>query len=261
MNFIDMKNMKFGNLTVRELAGHKRKALTWKCVCVCGETRIIEGTSLRAGRNKSCGCLSPRFKSNRINTKGAVNTPTYKSWSSMIHRCSDLSKGKSKRLYFDKGIKVCDEWMVFENFIKDMGQRPNKTSLDRIDGAKGYYKENCRWASPKQQANNMVSNRKLEVSGKIMTVSQWGELTGIKPNTIIYRLRRGWTPEMAVDKNSIGLTGIRILERMKNCSVCNKTYIPRASQVRSGIGLYCSQKCNGISKRKTNEAIKRRTGN
>lgn len=81
---------------------------------------------------------------------------TYKTWASMKERCQEYFK--ERHLYFDKGISVCDKWKTFSGFFEDMGERPEGKSLDRIDGSKGYFKENCRWATPSEQARN-VSKR------------------------------------------------------------------------------------------------------
>lgn len=93
-------------------------------------------------------------------------TRTYKSWSEMKQRCGD-----AKRKYWEN-INYCKEWEEFENFYKDMGERPLNTSLDRIDGTKGYYKENCRWADRKTQNNNLKSNTKFNYNNENLTIPQ-----------------------------------------------------------------------------------------
>lgn len=84
---------------------------------------------------------------------GYSRTPTYYTWEGIIQRCNN-SNDDSYYLYGGRGITVCEEWKLFTNFLKDMGEKPNRRSLDRIDNDKGYYKENCRWATPRQQALN-----------------------------------------------------------------------------------------------------------
>ena len=93
-------------------------------------------------------------------------TRTYKSWSEMKQRC-----GNTKRKYWEN-INYCKEWEEFENFYKDMGERPLNTSLDRIDGTKGYYKENCRWADRKTQNNNLKSNMRFNYNNENLTIPQ-----------------------------------------------------------------------------------------
>ena len=87
------------------------------------------------------------------------NTPTYSSWRSMKKRCLNINHDQYPR-YGAKGIMVCDEWLQFKNFLKDMGERPSKNhTLDRIDNSKGYFKSNCRWVTVKEQNRNRTSNK------------------------------------------------------------------------------------------------------
>ena len=169
----------------------------WRCICDCGQSRIIEGTGLRAGRNKSCGCASPRFQSvYGLNHRGHEGR-TYGIWRGMHSRCVD-HKHKKAHLYAKKGIKVCDRWKDFANFLVDMGEAPIGMSIDRIEGDKSYEPGNCRWATPKQQGNNTTANKILEFDGRSQTLSLWADELGIKANTIVYRLRRGWSVEKAL---------------------------------------------------------------
>ena len=110
---------------------------------------------------------------------GYFGTPTYKSWSEMIYRCNT----KGKKYWHDRGIKVCDEWSEFTNFLNDMGDRPINMSIDRIDNDKGYFKENCRWTTQKEQCRNKSNN--LLLKGK--TLSEWSEILGVKRSTLAQR--------------------------------------------------------------------------
>lgn len=193
MAFKNLLGTRFGKLLVTERLKNKKDGTAiWKCVCDCGQIRTIAGTSLRAGRHKSCGCSSPLFSKERLTTHGLSRTRTYRIWAGMKQRCSDVAHGKSKRLYFDKGIRVCEKWQSFDGFFEDMGEAPQGCSIDRIDGNKGYELSNCKWSTPQEQGNNTSSNRLIEHQGKIQTVAQWAQDIGIKPNTLLYRIRRGW---------------------------------------------------------------------
>lgn len=246
----DMTGSVFGALTV--INREKNLAdgtATWRCVCKCGEIRKISGTSLRAGRHKSCGCMSPRFTSAAVTTHGMSKSRIYKIWQGMLGRCSTAATGKLKKLYYDKGIRVCNRWQIFENFLEDMGEPLLHQSIDRIDGSKGYEKSNCRWADKKMQANNTSSNLVIFLDGVSMTASEWADKTGIKANTIVYRIRRGWSPERALSKNPGNVRVEQKLKRTRNCMVCGTEFIPRTMQLKIGGGKFCSQKCNGISRK------------
>lgn len=90
--------------------------------------------------------------------KELYQSPTYTSWNGMKTRCDGRGSDKLRRIYFDRGIRYCDKWSVFSGFLEDMGIRPEGTSLDRINGSLGYFKENCRWATPHVQSKNRRSS-------------------------------------------------------------------------------------------------------
>ncbi len=130
--------------------------------------------------------------------KGSVSSPSYYSWNKMKERCY-LKSHQAYDQYGGAGITVCDRWKNnFDNFVDDMGERPEGMSLDRIDSTKGYFKENCRWATHKQQQNNLKSNLKVMIYGVEMSVSEWARVYGINRQTICERIRRGWNPQKAV---------------------------------------------------------------
>lgn len=122
----------------------------------------------------------------------------YQSWSNMNDRCYN-PKSTGFEYYGDRGITVDDFWKRgradfrgFQNFLLDMGERPEGCTLDRIDNSAGYNKDNCRWASLKTQSNNKMDNHYITCDNLTLTLAQWSEQTGLKANTILYRLRRGW---------------------------------------------------------------------
>jgi hypothetical protein len=192
MSFKEMLGIRFGKLTVIErLENFPNGTAAWNCLCDCGIEKKVAGTKLRAGKQKSCGCSSPKFSKESISTHGMSKTRVYRIWAGMHSRCRQTKNKKIQRLYLDKGIKVCERWNKFENFYEDMGDPPDGMSIDRINGDKGYEPSNCRWATSKQQANNMSSNRLIEYNNKKMTISLWAKEIGVKPNTLNYRIRRG----------------------------------------------------------------------
>ena len=121
-------------------------------------------------------------------------TPTYKSWNSMRYRVKAMSKAKHYG-----HIKICSRWLTFSNFLHDMGERPSGCSLDRIDNNGNYEPDNCRWSTPKEQANNRRTNRVLALDGVSHTLAEWAKKTGLKQSTISMRLHRyGWSVKKAL---------------------------------------------------------------
>lgn len=86
-------------------------------------------------------------------THGMSETKIYYAWKTMRERCRNPNHAKYKD-YGERGITVCEQWHSFINFYNDMGDRPEGTTIDRIDNDLGYYKENCKWSTPKEQALN-----------------------------------------------------------------------------------------------------------
>ena len=101
-------------------------------------------------------------KSRHPNHGGRKPSPTYNSWRSMIQRCTNPNHTHYERYK----CLLCEEWHEFDNFLEDMGERLVGTSLDRIDNNNGYYKENCRWATPTTQMRNRKCNSLTESLAK-----------------------------------------------------------------------------------------------
>lgn len=123
--------------------------------------------------------------------------PLFQTWCEMRYRCENPEKWQYK-YYGGRGIAVCERWSKFENFVSDMGNRPEGTTLDRIDSNGNYSPENCRWATKKQQANNSRNNRRITVRGESMTVAEASDRYGVKAQTIYARLDvYGWREDAA----------------------------------------------------------------
>lgn len=131
-------------------------------------------------------------------TSHSWQSPTYCTYQNMISRCYRPSNPRYPA-YGAVGIGVCDRWREsFENFLADMGTRPEGTTIDRIDGALGYSPENCRWATSTEQQANIATNVNIEFLGKTQNISTWAKELGLDPSNLAWRLRHGWSVEAAL---------------------------------------------------------------
>lgn len=136
---------------------------------------------------------------------GMCHTRLYQIWNGMKQRCQN-SKTINYRDYGGKGISVCEEWnnsfKSFYDWAMANGYRKHLT-IDRIDNKGNYEPTNCRWATNKEQQNNTSYTRLYTYNGETFSIMQWAEKTGIHPNMLYKRLRRGWSIEKALKTKSL----------------------------------------------------------
>ena len=184
---IDITGETFNRLTVVS----KNETTGWDCVCSCGN-KVFRVTSdkLKSGNTKSCGCLQPEVVSKLNHTHGMSRTPTYYTWVNMRIRCYKEDSDYYYR-YGGRGITVCDRWKEsFSNFLEDMGPKPEGTSIERLDNDKGYYPENCVWASPLQQALNRSNSVFVTYSGTKYPLMVACEVAGVEYSKIFWRVHQ-----------------------------------------------------------------------
>ena len=191
----------FGELTVIGVAPqspltNKGKKPPYICVCTCGVTLNIPAWRFKEGRPiKSCGC-----KQNKANgasrAKGGDQSTEYKSWVHIKGRCFN-PKNCSYKDYGARGITMSKEWQEsFLTFLDDVGYKPGPGySIERIDNAGNYTKDNCKWANRTEQSNNRRNNVKLTLNGVTMNATQWSTHVGLSAKRIRQRKRMGWSDE------------------------------------------------------------------
>lgn len=174
------KGDRFARLSVLEEQPTKYRTRMFLCLCDCGNEKVVSLSHLRSGHTTSCGCYNReqasvrRMKFNLPKGYSAVkdrSMPEFKIWLNMVTRCYNPG-AIGWEYYGGKGIRISKEWlqesgMGFYQFFEDMGVRPPKYNIDRIDPTKDYCKENCRWVSPSMSSFNcgMSSRNTSGVSG------------------------------------------------------------------------------------------------
>lgn len=141
----------------------------------------------------------------KCRTHNETHTRLYVIWGNMKQRCYNPNNDNYPN-YGKKGITICDDWRYsfekFRDWAKNNGYQDNLT-IDRIDGTKGYFPENCRWVTTKVQNNNLSTNRKITYNGETLCVKAWSEKLGIPHQTILDRLDRGYPLEIVFQKESL----------------------------------------------------------
>jgi hypothetical protein len=184
------RGQKFGKLEFHERVGRDKASV----VCECGTEKMVLLHNLVRGNSKSCGCAQVNPGTHGETSGGP--SPEYRVWGQMKDRCSNR-KNKYYNDYGGRGIYVCAEWRDdFTSFLRDMGRRPSpRHRLERKDNDGPYRKDNCVWATEVEQGRNKRNNVLLTFRGETLCLSAWAEKLGLRYNTLLMRLRRGWSTE------------------------------------------------------------------
>lgn len=197
---VDLTGQKFHRWTVQGMSHQVGSMVYWHCVCECGTERPVFGGDLKRGGSKSCGCLTREVSAVRLRRHGLSGHAAYSSWQSMKTRCENPNDD-NYHLYGGRGISVCPQWQTFDGFWTDMGPSwRHGGTIDRIDNDKGYEPGNCRWRTPKQQANNRRTNRMIQTPKGLMNVTEAAAAFGISRATIFARIRYGWPDSRLLEK-------------------------------------------------------------
>ena len=158
--------------------------------------------------------------------RGYRRTPTLSTYDSLFQRCYN-KKNPNYRDYGGRGITVCERWRSFENFLEDMGERPEGQFIERIDNNLGYEPGNCRWATNKEQARNRRSTHLITFRGETLCLKDWAERLSINRGTLTSRLKlRGWTVDKAltkpVHKMKVGLLSFSKAQKIRSLYASGK---------------------------------------
>ena len=193
---IDYTGQKFNRMTAISYSHTLKSHRYWKCKCECGNYTIVQIRAVVSGNTKSCGCYNKEKvqKTGKANkTHGYSTSKIYKLWWSIVQRCNN-KKSKMYKDYGAKGIKICEEWLKFDNFLKEMGDRPsNLYTVRRINIDKDYEVSNCKWAI--YERNGML----IEYDEKKQTLSKWAEELNVDVGVLYRRVvLKHWSMERAI---------------------------------------------------------------
>lgn len=196
-----MIGRRFGKLTVLAAGTRPSKrggSTKVPCVCDCGET--VEKRSGNLDEGSRCRRCFLAHMSQVFTTHGQHPRDVFRIWGLMKNRCFNPNADQWAQ-YGGRGITVCRRWESFVAFRDDMGPRPSpKHTLERVNNDLGYFPENCRWATMREQCRNRRSSKNITAFGQTKTLAEWAEESPVSYGAIQYRLKNGWSAEDAIQK-------------------------------------------------------------
>lgn len=214
MKRLNLIGERYGRLTVIALDHTNKRQKFWKCVCDCGNEKIVSSGNLRQGNVKSCGCLAKESQIKRglasgIGDKtrkhGGFGTKLYGVWAAMIRRCEN----RNDRYYSDyggRGIIVCDEWRsdfaAFRQWANETGYREGLT-IERVDVNGDYSPNNCKWIPLTEQNRNKRNSVKVEYKGETHTLGDLIKRFGLKSSTTYSQFHKGLTFEEILLRSNV----------------------------------------------------------
>jgi hypothetical protein len=166
------KRLKLYSLSMRDASGKHRSYFV--CQCACGNVGKVRTQDVVSGKSERCRVCANRAsskirsascrESSKTHGLSRPRDPTYTTWALMWQRCTN-PRADNFRWYGARGIRVCSRWKKFENFLADMGRRPDGMTIDRKDTDGNYEPDNCRWATPLEQASNKRKNNAVGKPG------------------------------------------------------------------------------------------------
>lgn len=197
MRRLELVGKRFGQLTVTALEEVRNQNTVWRCRCDCGRDHVARARVLMSGKTKTCGC-------SRGEPHGLTGTRIFHCWRNMVARCAN-PKVREYRHYGGRGVEVCERWKAsLLAFISDVGMPPtDRHEIDRINVNGNYEPGNCRWATRRQNMNNMRRNVRVEYAGIEYTIADLAREFGLGYAFLYQRLKKGWTVSAAVHMPSI----------------------------------------------------------
>lgn len=169
-----------------DAVGHPRN--TSMARCVCGTVARVRNYYLLNGRSTQCRKCATRKAHTR---HGMSGSRIYHVWQGMMQRCY-YEKHEQFNDYGGRGIRMCGRWLIFENFLADMGEGKKGWTIERLDNNRNYEIENCCWATQTKQCRNKRNNVVLTFNGMTACLMEHCERLGIPFNRAWRRLRDGW---------------------------------------------------------------------